>query len=196
MTGVSRPGAARPHPLLPPQAPATVAPTPATTPTPTPASQPVVAVPQAAASAPQRDSHESASLILASSSFAPGLEAQQAADDAQPVFPSRRSQRQVVRDAHVPQPIPAPEEAPAAQQVPIPRAHASHSARAAASRELSTLETMLIPKVRQAAIPVPEPVVVGFRTDRRTRADRRTGTVAVVGSPSRSSNPSRSLVEP
>ena len=40
--------------------------------------------------------------------------------DAQPAFPSRRSQRQAVRDAHVPQPIPAPEEAPAAQQAPIP----------------------------------------------------------------------------
>ena len=40
--------------------------------------------------------------------------------DAQPAFPSRRSQRQAVRDAHVPQPIPAPEEAPAAQQAPVP----------------------------------------------------------------------------
>ena len=161
MTGVSQRSAAPTAPPASPQAP-TVAPTPATTPTPTPASQPVVAVPQAVASAPQRETHtESASDSSLHRRSRQASEAQQAADDAQPVFPSRRSQRQVVRDAHVPQPIPAPEEAPAAQQVPIPVPMPPiPPVPPPPASAVDAPETMLIPKVRQAAIPVPEPVVV------------------------------------
>ena len=159
MTGVSQRSAAPAAPPASPQAP-TVAPTPPTTPTPTPASQPVVAVPQAVASAPQRETHtESASDSSLHRRSRQASEAQQAAD-AQPVFPSRRSQRQVVRDAHVPQPIPAPEEAPAAQQVPIPVPMPPvPPVPPPPARAVDAPETMLIPKVRQAAIPVPEPVV-------------------------------------
>ena len=160
MNGVSQRSAAPAAPPASPQAP-TVAPTPATTPTPTPASQPVVAVPQAVASAPQRETHtESASDSSLHRRSRQASEAQQAADDAQPVFPSRRSQRQVVRDAHVPQPIPAPEEAPAAQQVPIPVPMPPvPPVPPPPASAVDAPETMLIPKVRQAAIPVPEPVV-------------------------------------
>ena len=159
MTGVSQRSAAPAAPPASPQAP-TVAPTPPTTPTPTPASQPVVAVPQAVASAPQRETHtESASDSSLHRRSRQASEAQQAAD-AQPVFPSRRSQRQVVRDAHVPQPIPAPEEAPAAQQVPIPVPMPPvPPVPPPPTSAVDAPETMLIPKVRQAAIPVPEPVV-------------------------------------
>ena len=159
MTGVSQRSAAPAAPPASPQAP-TVAPTPPTTPTPTPASQPVVAVPQAVASAPQRETHtESASDSSLHRRSRQASEAQQAAD-AQPVFPSRRSQRQVVRDAHVPQQIPAPEEAPAAQQVPIPVPMPPvPPVPPPPARAVDAPETMLIPKVRQAAIPVPEPVV-------------------------------------
>ena len=159
MTGVSQRSAAPAAPPASPQAP-TVAPTPPTTPTPTPASQPVVAVPQAVASAPQRETHtESASDSSLHRRSPQASEAQQAAD-AQPVFPSRRSQRQVVRDAHVPQPIPAPEEAPAAQQVPIPVPMPPvPPVPPPPASAVDAPETMLIPKVRQAAIPVPEPVV-------------------------------------
>ena len=161
MTGVSQRSAAPAAPPGSPQAP-TVTPTPPTTPTPTPASQPVVAVPQAVASAPQRETHtESASDSSLHRRSRQASEAQQAADDAQPVFPSRRSQRQVVRDAHVPQPIPAPEEAPAAQQVPIPVPMPPiPPVPPPPASAVDAPETMLIPKVRQAAIPVPEPVVV------------------------------------
>ena len=160
MTDVSQRSAAPAAPPASPQAP-TVAPTPPTTPTPTPASQPVVAVPQAVASAPQRETHtESASDSSLHRRSRQASEAQQAAD-AQPVFPSRRSQRQVVRDAHVPQPIPAPEEAPAAQQVPIPVPMPPvPPVPPPPASAVDAPETMLIPKVRQAAIPVPEPVVV------------------------------------
>ena len=159
MTGVSQRSAAPAAPPASPQAP-TVAPTPPTTPTPTPASQPVVAVPQAVASAPQRETHtESASDSSLHRRSPQASEAQQAAD-AQPVFPSRRSQRQVVRDAHVPQPIPAPEEAPAAQQVPIPVPMPPiPPVPPPPTSAADAPETMLIPKLRQAAIPVPEPVV-------------------------------------
>lgn len=159
MNGVSQRSAAPAAPPASPQAP-TVAPTPPTTPTPTPASQPVVAVPQAVASAPQRETHtESASDSSLHRRSRQASEAQQAAD-AQPVFPSRRSQRQVVRDAHVPQPIPAPEEAPAAQQVPIPVPMPPvPPVPPPPASAVDAPETMLIPKVRQAAIPVPEPVV-------------------------------------
>ena len=159
MTGVSQRSAAPAAPPASPQAP-TVAPTPPTTPTPTPASQPVVAVPQAVASAPQRETHtESASDSSLHRRSPQASEAQQAAD-AQPVFPSRRSQRQVVRDAHVPQPIPAPEEAPAAQQVPIPVPMPPvPPVPPPPTSAVDAPETMLIPKVHQAAIPVPEPVV-------------------------------------
>ena len=160
MTGVSQRSAAPAAPPASPQAP-TVAPTPATSPTPTQASQPVVTVPQAAASAPQRETHtESASDSSLHRRSRQASEAQQAAD-AQPVFPSRRSQRQVVRDAHVPQPIPAPEEAPAAQQVPIPVPMPPiPPVPPPPASAVDAPETMLIPKVHQAAIPVPEPVVV------------------------------------
>ena len=157
MNGVSQRSAAPAAPPASPQAPP-VAPTPPTTPTPTPASQPVVAVPQAVASAPQRETHtESASDSSLHRRSRQASEAQQAAD-AQPVFPSRRSQRQVVRDAHVPQPIPAPEEAPAAQQVPIPVPMPPvPPVPPPPASAVDAPETMLIPKVRQAAIPVPEP---------------------------------------
>ena len=160
MTGVSQRSAVPATPPASPQAPA-VAPTPATTPTPTQASQPVVTAPQAVASAPQRETHtESASDSSLRRRSRQASEAQQAAD-AQPVFPSRRSQRQVVRDAHVPQPIPAPEEAPAAQQVPIPVPMPPvPPVPPPPASAVDAPETMLIPKVRQAAIPVPEPVVV------------------------------------
>ena len=159
MTGVSQRSAVPAAPPASLQAPA-VAPTPATTPTPTQASQPVVTVPQAVASAPQRETHtESASDSSLRRRSRQASEAQQAAD-AQPVFPSRRSQRQVVRDAHVPQPIPAPEEAPAAQQVPIPVPMPPvPPVPPPPASAVDAPETMLIPKVRQAAIPVPEPVV-------------------------------------
>ena len=159
MTGVSQRSAVPATPPASPQAPA-VAPTPATTPTPTQASQPVVTAPQAVASAPQRETHtESASDSSLRRRSRQASEAQQAAD-AQPVFPSRRSQRQVVRDAHVPQPIPAPEEAPAAQQVPIPVPMPPvPPVPPPPASAVDAPETMLIPKVRQAAIPVPEPVV-------------------------------------
>ena len=159
MTGVSQRSAAPAAPPASPQAP-TVAPTPPTTPTPAPASQPVVAVPQAVASPPQRETHtESASDSSLHRRSRQASEAQQAAD-AQPVFPSRRSQRQVVRDAHVPQPIPAPEEAPAAQQVPIPVPMPPvPPVPPPPASAVDAPETMLIPKLRQAAIPVPEPVV-------------------------------------
>mgnify|MGYP000893002019 CR=1 FL=1 len=159
MTGVSQRSAAPAAPPASPQAP-TVAPTPPSTPTPAPASQPVVAVPQAVASPPQRETHtESASDSSLHRRSRQASEAQQAAD-AQPVFPSRRSQRQVVRDAHVPQPIPAPEEAPAAQQVPIPVPMPPvPPVPPPPASAVDAPETMLIPKLRQAAIPVPEPVV-------------------------------------
>ena len=159
MTGVSQRSAAPAAPPASPQAP-TVAPTPPTTPTPTPASQPVVAVPQAVASAPQRETHtESTSESSLRRRSRQAAEAQPAAD-VQPAFPSRRSQRQVVRDAHVPQPIPAPEEAPAAQQVPIPVPMPPvPPVPPPPTSAVDASETMLIPKVRQAAIPVPEPVV-------------------------------------
>ena len=75
--------------------------------------------------------------------------------DAQPAFPSRRSQRQAVRDAHVPQPIPAPEEAPAAQQAPVPMPEPPVPPPSA----VDAPETMLIPKVRHADIRMPDPVV-------------------------------------
>ena len=106
-------------PPVSPQAPI-AAPTPAITPTPTQASPSVATAPQPAASTPQQgtrtESTPDSSLRRRSRQAS---EAQPVAD-AQPAFPSRRSQRQAVRDAHVPQPIPAPEEAPAAQQAPVP----------------------------------------------------------------------------
>ena len=79
--------------------------------------------------------------------------------DAQPAFPSRRSQRQALRDAHVPQPIPAPEEAPAAQQAPIPMPEPPVQPVPLPPSAVDAPETMLIPKVRQADIRMPEPVV-------------------------------------
>ena len=160
MTGVSQRSAAPVAPPVSPQA-HTVAPTPATTPTPTQASQPIVPAPQAAASAPQRETHtESASDSSLRRRSRQASEAQPATD-AQPAFPSRRSQRQAVRDAHVPQPIPAPEEAPAAQQVPIPvPAPPAPPVPPPPTSAVDAPETMLIPKVRQAAIPMPEPVAV------------------------------------
>ena len=159
MTGVSQRSAAPVAPPATPQPP-TVAPTPAITPTPTQASQPVVSAPQAAASAPQQETHtESTSDSSLRRRSRQASEAQPAAD-AQPVFPSRRSQRQAVRDVHVPQPIPAPEEAPAAQQVPIPvPAPPAPSVPPPPASAVDAPETTLIPKVRQAAIPMPEPVV-------------------------------------
>ena len=106
-------------PPVSPQAPID-APTPAITPTPTQASPSFATAPQPAASTPQQgtrtESTPDSSLRRRSRQAS---EAQPVAD-AQPAFPSRRSQRQAVRDAHVPQPIPAPEEAPAAQQAPVP----------------------------------------------------------------------------
>ena len=107
------------RPPVSPQAPI-AAPTPAITPTPTQASPSVATAQQPAASTPQQgtrtESTPDSSLRRRSRQAS---EAQPVAD-AQPAFPSRRSQRQAVRDAHVPQPIPAPEEAPAAQQAPVP----------------------------------------------------------------------------
>ena len=159
MTGVSQRSAAPAARPASPQAPA-VAPTPATTPTPTQASQPIVPAPQAAASTPPREIHtESASDSSLRRRSHQASEAQQAAD-AQPAFPSRRSQRQAVRDAHVPQPIPAPEEAAAEQQVPIPVPMPPvPPVPPPPASAVDAPETMLIPKVRQAAIPMPEPVV-------------------------------------
>ena len=159
MTGVSQRSAAPAARPASPQAPA-VAPTPATTPTPTQASQPIVPAPQAAASTPPREIHtESASDSSLRRRSHQASEAQQAAD-AQPAFPSRRSQRQAVRDAHVPQPIPAPEEAAAEQQVPIPVPMPPvPPVPPPPASAVDAPETMLIPKVRQAAIPIPEPVI-------------------------------------
>mgnify|MGYP000893847755 CR=1 FL=1 len=160
MTGVPQSTAAPVAPPVPPQAPI-VTPTPSITSTPTQASQPVMPAPQAEALAPLPETHteptSGASLHRRSRQAS---EAQPSAD-AQPAFPSRRSQRQAARNAHVPQPVPAPEEAPAAQQAqvpmlvppvpPVPPPPAS---------AIAAPETMLIPKVHQAAIPMPEPVVV------------------------------------
>ena len=159
MTGVSQRSAAPAARPASPQAPA-VAPTPATTPTPTQASQPIVPAPQAAASTPPREIHtESASDSSLRRRSHQASEAQQAAD-AQPAFPSRRSQRQAVRDAHVPQPIPAPEEAAAEQQVPIPVPMPPvPPVPPPPASAVDAPETMLIPKVHQAAIPIPEPVI-------------------------------------
>ena len=159
MTGVSQRSAAPAARPASPQAPA-VAPTPATTPTPTQASQPIVPAPQAAASTPPREIHtESASDSSLRRRSHQASEAQPAAD-AQPAFPSRRSQRQAVRDAHVPQPIPAPEEAAAEQQVPIPVPMPPvPPVPPPPASAVDAPETMLIPKVRQAAIPIPEPVI-------------------------------------
>ena len=159
MTGVSQRSAAPAARPASPQAPA-VAPTPATTPTPTQASQPIVPAPQAAASTPPREIHtESASDSSLRRRSHQASEAQPAAD-AQPAFPSRRSQRQAVRDAHVPQPIPAPEEAAAEQQVPIPVPMPPvPPVPPPPASAVDAPETMLIPKVRQATIPIPEPVI-------------------------------------
>ena len=161
MTDVSQRSVAPVAPPASPQAP-TVAPAPTTTPTPTQASQPpVVPAPQAAATAPRQETHtESTSESSLRRRSRQAAEAQPAAD-VQPAFPSRRSQRQAVRDAHVPQPIPAPEEAPAAQQVPIPAPMPPvPPVPPPPTSTVDAPETMLIPKVRQAAIPMPEPVAV------------------------------------
>ena len=160
MTDVSQRSVA---PVAPPaslQAP-TVAPAPTTTPTPTQASQPpVVPAPQAAATAPRQETHtESTSESSLRRRSRQAAEAQPAAD-VQPAFPSRRSQRQAVRDAHVPQPIPAPDEAPAAQQTPVPMPEPpAPPVPPPPASAVDAPETMLIPKVPQVAIPMPEPVV-------------------------------------
>ena len=159
MTGVpQRSAAPAAHPAS-PQAP-TVAPTPVTTPTPTQASQPIVSAPQAAASAPQQETHTESTSDSSLRRRSRQASEAQPASDAQPVFPSRRSQRQAVRDTHVPQPIPAPEEPPAAQQVPIPvPAPPAPPVPPPPTSAVDAPETTLIPKVRQAAIPMPEPVI-------------------------------------
>ena len=159
ITDVSQRSVAPVAPPASPQAP-TVAPAPTTTPTSTQASQPVVPAPQAAATAPRQETHtESTSESSLRRRSRQAAEAQPAAD-VQPAFPSRRSQRQAVRDAHVPQPIPAPEEAPAAQQVPIPAPMPPvPPVPPPPTSTVDAPETMLIPKARQAAIPMPEPVV-------------------------------------
>ena len=160
MTDVSQRSVA---PVAPPaslQAP-TVAPAPTTTPTPTQASQPpVVPAPQAAATAPRQETHtESTSESSLRRRSRQAAEAQPAAD-VQPAFPSRRSQRQAVRDAHVPQPIPAPDEAPAAQQTPVPMPEPpAPPVPPPPASAVDAPETMLIPKVPQVAIPMPEPAV-------------------------------------
>lgn len=146
-------------PPVSPQAPI-AAPTPAITPTPTQASPSVATAPQPAASTPQQgtrtESTPDSSLRRRSRQAS---EAQPVAD-AQPAFPSRRSQRQAVRDAHVPQPIPAPEEAPAAQQAPVPMPEPPvPPVPLPPASAVDAPETMLIPKVRQADIRMPEPVV-------------------------------------
>ena len=160
MTDVSQRSVA---PVAPPaslQAP-TVAPAPTTTPTPTQASQPpVVPATQAAATAPRQETHtESTSESSLRRRSRQAAEAQPAAD-VQPAFPSRRSQRQAVRDAHVPQPIPAPDEAPAAQQTPVPMPEPpAPPVPPPPASAVDAPETMLIPKVPQVAIPMPEPAV-------------------------------------
>ena len=159
MTDVSQRSVA---PVAPPaslQAP-TVAPAPTTTPTPTQASQPVVPAPQAAASAPQQETHTESTSDSSLRRRSRQVSGAQPAASAQPAFPSRRSQRQAVRDAHVPQPIPAPDEAPAAQQTPVPMPEPPvPPVPLPPASAVDAPETMLIPKVPQVAIPMPEPVV-------------------------------------
>ena len=162
MTGAPQRAAAPAAPPASPQAPI-VAPTPTVTPTPTQASQPVVPAPQATASAPQQETHTEPTPVSSLRLRSRQASESQPAADAQPAFPSRRSQRQAVRDAHVPQPIPAPEEAPAAQQAPVPMptppAPPVPPVPPPPASAIDAPETMLIPKVPQASIPMPEPVV-------------------------------------
>ncbi|MBS4875482.1 MAG: hypothetical protein KHZ98_06510, partial [Actinomyces sp.] len=160
MTGAPQRTATPVTPPVSPQVPI-VAPTPTVTPTPTQASQPVVPAPQAAAaSAPQQETHTESTSDSSLRHRSRQVSGAQPAASAQPAFPSRRSQRQAVRDAHVPQPIPAPDEAPAAQQTPVPMPEPPvPPVPPPPASAVDAPETMLIPKVPQVAIPMPEPVV-------------------------------------
>ena len=160
ITGAPQRTAAPVTPPVSPQAPI-VAPTPTVTPTPTQASQPVVPAPQAAAaSAPQQETHTESTSDSSLRRRSRQVSGAQPAASAQPAFPSRRSQRQAVHDAHVPQPIPAPDEAPAAQQTPVPMPEPPvPPVPPPPASAVDAPETMLIPKVPQVAIPMPEPVV-------------------------------------
>ena len=140
-----------------------VAPAPATIPTPTNAPPPAVSAQPGPAPAPmpapQRETPaESSSDSSLRRRSHQAVEAQPAAD-AQPVFPSRRSQRQTVRDTQVPQPAAVPEEAPAAQQAPAPTpVPSAPPVPPPPASAIDAPETTLIPKVHQAALPTPEPV--------------------------------------
>ena len=160
ITGAPQRTAAPVTPPVSPQAPI-VAPTPTVTPTPTQVSQPVVPAPQAAAaSAPQQETHTESTSDSSLRRRSRQVSGAQPAASAQPAFPSRRSQRQAVHDAHVPQPIPAPDEAPAAQQTPVPMPEPPvPPVPPPPASAVDAPETMLIPKVPQVAIPMPEPVV-------------------------------------
>lgn len=125
-------------PPVSPQAPI-AAPTPAITPTPTQASPSVATAPQPAASTPQQGTRTESTPDSSLRRHSRQASEAQPVADAQPAFPSRRSQRQAVRDAHVPQPIPASRRSTCGTAGTGSHARASRPARAAAPQAPSML---------------------------------------------------------